>query len=367
MRIRLTKVDEYQLLTCLQHGLWGASTARFKDWRIGDGLAIIVDKKLAAFAQVVAAPFLSHERVWDNGEFPHRIKVIFTHFLKPEDRPPILGEIREVLTKLWGPKYGWGILNQVVIEDPDADIIIRAISYKHNALGEYTSKLPAYLEDARTKRGQVEQKPLPGRRGRPRKVEPVLKEGPAEEVTDTPIAPDEESVHTKMQAALTTLGRATGCSVWIASNDQSKTYKGKPLSEDALRKLPSLGLNEEATKRISLIDVIWISQRAPVCAFEIETSTSIYSGLLRMSDLLAVVPALNISIFIVAPKARHDKVMSELARPTFRNIGLNEYCRFISTEDLDDLMSKVSGLDGHIQTSILDKIAESLEEEEDIE
>ena len=35
MRIRITKVDEFQLLTCLQHGLWGSNSARFKDWQIG--------------------------------------------------------------------------------------------------------------------------------------------------------------------------------------------------------------------------------------------------------------------------------------------------------------------------------------------
>jgi hypothetical protein len=147
----------------------------------------------------------------------------------------------------------------------------------------------------------------------------------------------------------------TRCSVWIASNDQNKKYRGKKLSDDCLQELPKLGLSEEATRRISLIDVIWLRQNAPVCAFEIETSTSVYSGLLRMSDLLAVVPALNIRIFIVAPQDRHQKVMRELARPTFRKTGLSEYCRYISTDDLDTLIQRVRG------------IAIGLEDDEDVE
>jgi hypothetical protein len=83
-----------------------------------------------------------------------------------------------------------------------------------------------------------------------------------------------------------------------------------------------------------------------------------------MSDLLAVIPALNIQIFIVAPRERQTKVMSELSRPTFRKIGLSEYCRFISTEDLAGLFERVKDFGGHVQPSILDKIAIPLEEDD---
>ena len=51
MRLRITKIDEYQFLTCLKHGLWGSKSARFKTWRVGDKLAIIVEKALPVFAR----------------------------------------------------------------------------------------------------------------------------------------------------------------------------------------------------------------------------------------------------------------------------------------------------------------------------
>ena len=41
MRLRITKIDEYQFLTCLKHGLWGSKSARFKTWKVGDKLAIM--------------------------------------------------------------------------------------------------------------------------------------------------------------------------------------------------------------------------------------------------------------------------------------------------------------------------------------
>jgi hypothetical protein len=57
--------------------------------------------------------------------------------------------------------------------------------------------------------------------------------------------------------------------------------------------------------------------------------------------------------------------MSELLRPTFRKTGLSEYCRFISTEDLADLIDRVKGFRGHTQPPILDKIAIPLEEDDE--
>lgn len=363
MRLRLTKIDEYQFLICLQHGFWGSKSPRFSDWYQGDKFAIIVDKSLAALAEVSGSAFESQDEIWDNALFPYRIPIRFIHVLAPKDRPPILGEVRDALIHQWGTKYGFRILHQEVLESPGSEVVVNTFASRPNALNEYQQTLSDRLDEARVRREQPTQpKPhrgrLPKASGQPEQIE--IEDDHAESKRDS-------SVHTKTQYELVLLGRITGCSVWIASNDQSRQYAGRNLADDCLEKLPRMGLSDEAAKRISLIDVIWIKQNSPVAAFEIETSTSIYSGLLRMSDLLSVVPALNIQIYIVAPKERQNKVLSELGRPTFRRIGLSEYCRYISSEDLSDLIAKVKGYGGHIQPSILDKIAIPLEDEEDQE
>lgn len=222
MRLRLTKIDEYQLLTCLKRGLWGSQSARFKTWREGDGLAIIVDKSLAALAEVTGSAFVSKDRVWDNGLFPHRIHLKFTHVLKPEDRPPILGEVRDALTQEWGPRYGWAILNQRVLESSQADAVVKAITSKPNNLSDYQQNLSYKLEEARVKREQLAKE-------KPRKV----KKGPLApiqlELTDErPKSKRDASAHTKTQSELIALGRTTGCSVWIASNDKGRSYRQSP-------------------------------------------------------------------------------------------------------------------------------------------
>jgi hypothetical protein len=79
---------------------------------------------------------------------------------------------------------------------------------------------------------------------------------------------------------------------------------------------------DEATNRtIELIDVLWLKGNAVVAAFEIESTTSIYSGLLRMSDLIAMQPNLNIPLYLVAPDERRQKVFAEVNRPTFSRLS----------------------------------------------
>jgi hypothetical protein len=363
VRLRLTKIDEFQFLICLKHTLWGSKSPRFNDWYEGDRFAIIIDKSLAALAEVSGPAFESEEEVWDNGVFPYRIPLRFTHVLAAQDRPPILGEVRDALIQQWGTKYGWRILNQEVLESPGSDVVVNAFASRPNALTEYQQTLSDRLDEARVKRDQPAERKT--RRAKAPKVpknrHPVLVEDNSTE------SKRDSSAHTKSQSELVALGKITGCSVWIASNDQTRQYAGKAIADNCLKKLPRMGLSDEATKRISLIDVIWINKNAPVAAFEIETSTSVYSGLLRMSDLLAEIPALNIQIFIVAPKDRQTKVLSELGRPTFRKIGLSDYCRYVPSEGLSDLIAKVKGFGGHIQPSILDKIAIPLENDQDEE
>jgi hypothetical protein len=338
----------------LKYSLWGSRSARFKDWQKGDQLAFIVDKALAGYAEVSGEAFRSDERVWDNGVFPWRISIKFQYILSKNQRIPILGEIRDILISAWGNSYGWGILNQRVLGDSLAEKIIAAFRERPNNLIQTESNIEYLLQEAKQQRETSLAKKKPSQILRKTDTAPALESFMPEE---------EDSTHSQAQNALIKLGKITGCSVWIASNDRNRSFRGRMLGNECLKQLPSLGLSDEATRRISLIDIIWIKQNAPVCAFEVETTTSIYSGLLRMADLLSEVPALNVKLYIVAPRERQDRVRSELTRPTFRKIGLNDFCKFIPLEELTTLLSKVEGFGGHIQPTIVDKIAIGFGEE----
>lgn len=138
--------------------------------------------------------------------------------------------------------------------------------------------------------------------------------------------------HTEMQWELLQLGSAMGLDVWVASNDRGRNWKGLPLSKTPrlVGELPKL-FNEATNRTIELIDVLWLKGNSIHAAFEVEATTSVYSGLLRMSDLLALQPNLNINLFIVAPESRRQKVRDEILRPTFqwRDRPLSSVCGYL--------------------------------------
>ena len=96
------------------------------------------------------------------------------------------------------------------------------------------------------------------------------------------------TVHTEIQYLLVRLGADMGFDVHVASNDQGRTWKGHRLGDMPRRRerLPQQ-FDPVTNRTIELIDVLWLNSNVIVAAFEIESTTSIYSGLLRMSDLLA--------------------------------------------------------------------------------
>jgi hypothetical protein len=123
-----------------------------------------------------------------------------------------------------------------------------------------------------------------------------------------------------------------------------------------------LNYDETTLKTIEQIDVLWLKRRSIVRAFEVEHTTAVYSGILRMADLLALQPNMDIKLHIVAPEYRRDKVFEEIQRPVFSLLEkgpLIEYCTFIPYDSLIEL-SELKYL-AHVSDSILEDYAEPAE------
>jgi hypothetical protein len=112
---------------------------------------------------------------------------------------------------------------------------------------------------------------------------------------------------------------------------------------------------------IELIDVLWLDGNAIVAAFEIESTTSIYSGLLRMSDLLARQPNISVPLFLVAPDERREKVIQQVNRPTFKRMKppLVEVCRYISFEGLREVLTAAHDYVSFLKPAWLQTISET--------
>ncbi len=133
----------------------------------------------------------------------------------------------------------------------------------------------------------------------------------------------ESSLHARMQAHLLKVGQALGYQVWIARNDRSapNCHGGGRLGETALATLPPLDLGTDVINTVELIDVLWLQGNSVVCAFEVEKSTSIYSGILRLQDLSLSLSGLDPDLFLIAPDDREGEVRAQLLRPAFRQLA----------------------------------------------
>jgi hypothetical protein len=167
----------------------------------------------------------------------------------------------------------------------------------------------------------------------------------------------------KVQALLVRIGAAMHMRVWIPVNDRAAVVR--ELGNDAAALLDNLPLNYDSTTidTIERIDVLWIKGRSIVRAFEVEHTTSIYSGLLRMGDLLSLQPNMDIRLHIVAPDERRTKVMNEIRRPIFSLIErrpLAKTCSFLSYDAVRDL-NNLPHLE-HTSDSILQEFEEFADE-----
>ena len=137
-----------------------------------------------------------------------------------------------------------------------------------------------------------------------------------------------------MQWLLLKMGLQAGEKVWAPRNDQQRITSEYNFSDFA--ETFAAGLDTQV-KYVENIDVVWKEEFRIDAAFEIENSTSIYSGLLRFADLAMVAPNTVYPMFIVAPGERRQRVREQLARPSFRHLGIHEKVRYLSYERVNEI------------------------------
>lgn len=134
----------------------------------------------------------------------------------------------------------------------------------------------------------------------------------------------EENLHTEMQYYLLKIGIALGYDVICAQNDKSKSYNNNSFSFQCLSDFPIMNTDKETTNTIKMIDVLWFQKSTNniIGAFEVEKSTSIYSGILRLTDLAYSIADGDEVFYIIIPDNREKEVIMQLSRPSIRSISI---------------------------------------------
>ncbi len=136
--------------------------------------------------------------------------------------------------------------------------------------------------------------------------------------------------HSQVQTLLGAIGDARGLDVWVPPNDRQK-MDWSLVPRFPFRTTMPPGLDSVVRE----IDVVWMARGAntPVSLYEVEHSTPIYSGLLRMNDVhlsLTEPPRFT----IVADEMRRSVFARNLRRPTFQASGLDKLCGFMTNADV---------------------------------
>ena len=344
----------------------GFSEGRWKTvlrLRPGDRLLCYMTgvSRFVGILEVTSEGFQDSTVIWTDNTFSSRIKVKPLVALSLEHAIPVIS-LKDKLTvfqNLKNPGAWTGHFrgSPAKWKDEDGEVIYRALlNAQANPVVRPIDerKLNYRPKLIRTKIGAVA----------------IPEAEPAEAVpaSSSDAASIESSPHDKMQMCLAKLGGDLGLDVWVARNDRNRAVDGVRIA-DLPRMLALLPIHFDTatSKTIELIDVLWLRGKTIVAAFEIESTTSIYSGLLRMADLIAMQPNLNIPLYIVAPDDRREKVMSEINRPTFSRLDppMREMCSFLPFSALQTKLAQVSQFISYLKPDFIDELAEVCEDETD--
>jgi hypothetical protein len=307
--------------------------------------------------EVTAISYKDKKPIWKDEDFPCRLKVKIVAELTPDTAVPVF-ELREKLTafqNLTSPHAWTGYFRASPAKwsTSDGEAVVKAI---------FDAKKAPIIRPIDERKFKYRPKAIKAKIGSV--IVPGSEEGPLGKDALDVGKPRE---HTEIQWHLLKLGSDMGFDLWVAKNDRNREWESKKFTD-----LPKLKVDlplqfDEATNRtIELIDVLWLKGNAIIAAFEVESTTSIYSGLLRMSDLVSMQPNLTMPLYLVAPDERRDKVISEVNRPTFRKLSppLSEICRFISFSTLKDQIKAVGPILRFIKPEFREELSESCEVEE---
>jgi hypothetical protein len=180
---------------------------------------------------------------------------------------------------------------------------------------------------------------------------------PSGDKLDAGFAEKVVSEHVRMQWTLSRLGLKAGERVWVPRSDQGRLKQKYKFTDFDAQFTTGIDLPHSYVQNI---DVVWKQEFRIGAAYEIENSTSVYSGLLRFADLNVLAPNTTYPMFVVAPASRKNEVRKQVKRPAFHQLGLAEKVSFLSYETVDEIDRFFSGADSGLTIETIVGRAERL-------
>jgi hypothetical protein len=325
-------------------------------------------KRWVGLLEITSERFRDETRIYEEEVFPVRFTVKPLAVLSPEHGVPmesLAGKLTffppDATARQWSGRVRGspskyrpedGEVIAAAIREAAANPISRPVDAKQ-------LERPANLYKLRAKAGDEE-------------IETVVSIPAKEEepTAEEPSVEEQGPTHAEIQWRLLDLGSQMGLNVWAPRADRGRTWDSRPIGDvpKMLACLPNQ-FNEATTKTIENIDVLWLSGQSIVAAFEVEHTTAVYSGLLRMSDLLTMQPNLDINLYLVGPDNRYEKFVREVARPTFasRPKPLHSVCGFLPYSKLCERLEEAKNVVRFLRPEFIDDIADFYDPADDVD
>ena len=141
--------------------------------------------------------------------------------------------------------------------------------------------------------------------------------------------------HSQIQTLLGAIGAAKDYDVWVPRNDRAGLDWSLASPYRLADELPT-GF-ETVQSVLQEIDVIWLKRGSAGLAalYEVEHSTPIYSGLLRLNDVRLINPQID-RLTVVSNEPRRATFIRQLNRPTFHASSLTSVCTFLEYSEVYD-------------------------------
>lgn len=170
--------------------------------------------------------------------------------------------------------------------------------------------------------------------------------------------------HAQIQVALVLIGLQLGFRTWVAQNDRAIVYNNRAIGEmesviSTLNREPLLTAYSDAAQAALLIDCIWFKNgRLMPAVMEIEHTTGINSGLLRMKNFHDKFPPFPTRYVIVAPDEDRAEFLRKASVAQFRDMN-PLFFPFSAVEELYSLCQrrKIKGVSEEFLDCYMEKIA----------
>lgn len=124
------------------------------------------------------------------------------------------------------------------------------------------------------------------------------------------------SQHNEIIGVLAETGDSLGYKIWVGEKEQSETAGGVLGGTNKLKSYVNADLSKldgiKDVDTVEMIDLLWVKGKEVVSVFEIESTTTMSSGLVRGSNLPREVPK-----YLVIPEEREDQLKRKMKSPMF--------------------------------------------------